>query len=49
MFSYALAYASGLVKNAGVRIGDAAFIARNVFELTDAERTEILTALRAKQ
>jgi hypothetical protein len=45
MFSYALGYAQQLVK-AGFRIGDASFLARNVFELTEADRLEILGELR---
>jgi hypothetical protein len=46
MYSYALDYARALVKNTGLRIGDASFLARNVFELTEVERIEILATLR---
>lgn len=46
MKAYAIGYAVALVKS-GMRIGDASFLARNIFELTETERLEILAELRA--
>lgn len=48
MFSHALDYARALVKNMGLRRGDASFLARNAFELSEAQRVEILMQLRTE-